>query len=131
MKVLAHIPPIRSALAEMARLVRPGGHLLMEFYNPLSLRYLAKRLGGPARISDGTTDHDVFTRYDTLEKARSYMPPGVQVVGVRGVRVFTPTSKLWSVPGLGALFERAERLACDLPGLRRLGGFMIVIAQKA
>lgn len=130
MKVLAHIPPIESALAEMARLVRPGGHLLMEFYNPLSLRYLAKRFGGPARISDGTTDHDVFTRYDTLEKARSYMPPGVRVVGVRGIRVFTPTSKLWLVPGLGALFERLERVACDLPGLRRLGGFMIVVAQK-
>ena len=130
MKVLAHIPPIESALGEMARLVRPGGHLLMEFYNPLSLRYLAKKMGGPTHISDGTTDHDVFTRYDTLEKARSYMPPGVRVVGVRGVRVVTPTSKLWSVPGLGAVFEKIERLACDLPGLRRLGGFMIVIAQK-
>jgi SAM-dependent methyltransferase len=130
MKVLAHIPAIESALAELARLVRPGGHLLLEFYNPLSLRYLAKRLGGPARIADGTTDHDVFTRYDTLAKARSYLPPGVRVLGVRGVRVLTPTSKLWSVPGLGALLERAERIACDLPGLRRLGGFMIVIAQK-
>jgi hypothetical protein len=117
-------------LAELARLVRPGGHLLLEFYNPLSLRYLAKRLGGPARIADGTTDHDVFTRYDTLAKARSYLPPGVKLLGVRGVRVLTPTSKLWSIPGLGALLERAERVACDLPGLRRLGGFMIVIAQK-
>lgn len=130
MKVLAHIPPIEGALAEMTRLVRPGGHLLMEFYNPLSLRYLAKRLGGPARISDGTTDHDVFTRYDTLQRARSYLPPGLQVVGVRGVRVVTPTSKLWAVPGLGAFFERVERIACDLPLLRRLGGFMIVIAKK-
>ena len=44
--------------------------------------------------------------------------------------VLTPTSKLWAVPGLGGLFERAERAVCDLPGLRRLGGFMIVIARK-
>jgi ubiquinone/menaquinone biosynthesis C-methylase UbiE len=130
MKVLAHIPPIQAALTELSRLVRPGGHLLLEFYNPWSLRYLAKRLGGPARIADGTTDHDVFTRYDTLEQARSYLPPGVNVVGVRGVRVVTPTSKLWAVPGLGRVFETVERLACDVPGLRRLGGFMIVIAQK-
>jgi len=130
MKVLAHIPPIGDALAELARLLRPGGHLLAEFYNPWSLRYLAKRLGGPARIADGTTDHDVFTRYDTLEQARSYLPPGMTVVGVRGVRVVTPTSKLWAVPGLGGLVERVERLACDLPGLRRLGGFMIVVARK-
>lgn len=130
MKVLAHVPPIAAALAELARLVRPGGHLLLEFYNPWSLRYLAKRLGGPARIADGTTDRDVFTRYDTLARARSYLPPGLEVVGIRGVRVVTPTSKLWAVPGLGAVCERLERLTCDLPLLRRLGGFMIVIARK-
>jgi ubiquinone/menaquinone biosynthesis C-methylase UbiE len=130
MKVLAHIPPIEAAIAELARVLRPGGHLLLEFYNPFSLRYLAKRLGGPGRIAEGTTENDVFTRYDTLEKARSYLPGGVEVVGVRGVRVLTPTSKLWSVPGLGKIFERAERVVCDLPGARRLGGFMVVIAQK-
>lgn len=130
MKVLAHIPPIEKALAEMGRLIRPGGHLLLEFYNPLSLRYLAKRWGGPARIADGTTDHDVFTRYDTLPRARAYLPPDFRVVGVRGVRVVTPTSKLWAVPGLGSVLERVEHAVCDLPGLRLLGGFMIVIAQK-
>jgi ubiquinone/menaquinone biosynthesis C-methylase UbiE len=130
MKVLAHVPPIAAAIAEMARLVRPGGHLLCEFYNPLSLRYLTKRLGGPARIASGTTDHDVFTRYDSLAAARSYLPPDVTVAGIRGVRVFTPTSKVWAIPGLGGIFEHAERLACDLPGLRRLGGFMILVCQK-
>lgn len=131
MKVLAHIPPIKEALAELSRLIRPGGHVLLEFYNPWSLRYLVKRWGGPARIADGTTDHDVFTRYDTLEKARSYLPPGLKVIGVRGVRVVTPTSKLWAVPPLGSVLERVENAVCDLPGLRRLGGFMIVIAQKS
>lgn len=131
MKVLAHIPPIQAALEELSRLLRPGGHLLAEFYNPWSLRYLAKRVGGPARIAEGTTDHDVFTRYDTLAQARSYLPPGMQVVGVRGVRVVTPTSKLWAVPGLGRIIERVEHAACDLPGLRLLGGFMILVARKA
>ena len=130
MKVLAHIPPIEAAIAELARLTRPGGHMLLEFYNPLSLRYLAKRFGGPGHIAEGTTERDVFTRYDSLARARSYLPAGVELVGIRGVRVLTPTSKLWSVPGLGGLFERAERAVCDLPGARRLGGFMIVIARK-
>jgi SAM-dependent methyltransferase len=130
MKVLAHVPPIREATAELARLVRPGGHLLLEFYNPMSLRYLAKRLGGPGRIAEGTTESDVFTRYDTLAAARSYLPPDLRMVGVRGVRVFTPTSRVWAVPGLGPMFAAMEKLACDLPGLRRLGGFMVVIAQK-
>jgi SAM-dependent methyltransferase len=130
MKVLAHVPPIQDAVRELARLVRPGGHLLLEFYNPWSLRYLAKRLGGPARIADGTTDHDVYTRYDTLAQARSYLPPELSLVGVRGVRVVTPTSSVFRLPPLALAFSAAERLACDLPGLRNLGGFLILVAQK-
>lgn len=130
MKVLPHVPPIREALAELARLVRPGGHLLLEFYNPWSLRYLAKRLGGPARIADGTTDRDVYTRYDTLAQARSYLPPGVTPVAVRGVRVVTPVSSVFRVEAVGRLFAAAERVACDLPILRGLGGFLILVARK-
>jgi SAM-dependent methyltransferase len=130
MKVLAHVPPIREAVAELARIVRPGGHLLLEFYNPYSLRYLAKVLGGAAPIADGTTDRDVYTRYDTLATARGYLPAGLEYVGVRGVRVVTPTSKVFNVPVLAGLFEQAERRACDLPLLRNLGGFQVVIARK-
>jgi ubiquinone/menaquinone biosynthesis C-methylase UbiE len=130
MKVLAHVPPIREALAELARVTRPGGHLLLEFYNPRSLRYLAKLLGGAAPIAEGTTDRDVYTRYDTLDTARSYLPADVEYVGMRGVRVVTPTSHVFKVPGLASLFEQAERVACDLPGLRNLGGFLILVARK-
>ena len=131
MKVLAHVPPIERAVAELARLVRPGGHLLLEFYNPFSLRYLAKRLGGPGRIAaDGTTENDVYTRFDTLARARSYLPAGVDLITVRGVRVVTPSSHVFRVPQLARLFAWAERAACDLPFLRNLGGFMILVAQK-
>ena len=130
MKVLAHIPPIQEALAELARLVRPGGHLLLEFYNPYSLRYLAKRLGGPARIADGTTDHDVFTRYDTVSEARAYLPDGVELVGVRGVRIVTPAARVFAFPPAGKLFTWIEQAACDLPLLRQLGGFVILVARK-
>lgn len=130
MKVLPHVPLIREALAELARVVRPGGHLLLEFYNPYSLRYLAKRMGGPAPIADGTTDHDVFTRYDTEAEARAYLPPGVEAVSVRGVRILTPTSRVYDFAPLGALFSRVERVACDLPFLRNLGGFLILVARK-
>lgn len=130
MKVLAHVPPIQEALAELTRLVRPGGHLLLEFYNPHSLRYLGKRFGGPAAIDAATTDHDVFTRYDNLDQARSYLPPNVELVGTRGVRIFTPTSAVFKVSALGRLFSWAEHKACDLPALRNFGGFLILIARK-
>jgi SAM-dependent methyltransferase len=131
MKVLAHVPPIGRAIAELARLLRPGGHLLLEFYNPLSLRYLAKRIGGPGRIADdGTTEGDVYTRFDTLARARSYLPPDLEMVAVRGVRIFTPTSRVFAFPPLGRLFSWAERAACDAPLLRNFGGFLILIARK-
>jgi len=130
MKVLAHVPPIRQAVAELARVVRPGGHLLLEFYNPWSLRYLAKRLGGPAQIASGTTDHDVFTRYDTATQASGYLGADLEVVGMRGVRVVTPTSTVFRMPPLARLFTLAERTACDLPVLKNLGGFLILVARK-
>ncbi|MDX2021300.1 MAG: class I SAM-dependent methyltransferase [Deltaproteobacteria bacterium] len=130
MKVLAHVPPIKEALAELARLVRPGGHLLLEFYNPYSLRYLTKKYGGPQTINQSTTDHDVFTRYDTVEQAASYLPANVELVGTRGVRIFTPTSSVFKLAPLGKLFSWAEHKACDLPLLRNLGGFVILIARK-
>jgi SAM-dependent methyltransferase len=130
MKVLAHVPPIADAIVELARIVRPGGHLLLEFYNPWSLRYLAKRVGGPGQIAANTNESDVFTRYDTAAQARAYLPPELEVVGVRGVRVVTPTSKVFALPPLGRFFSWAERAACDAPFLRHLGGFLIVIARK-
>jgi ubiquinone/menaquinone biosynthesis C-methylase UbiE len=130
MKVLPHVPPIREALAELTRLCRPGGHLLLEFYNPWSLRYLAKRLAGPGRIANATTESDVYTRFDSPARARSYLPANVELLGVRGVRVLTPASMVYRLPGFGQLFARAERLVCDLPGLRNLGGFLILTARK-
>ena len=130
MKVLAHVAPIKEALAELTRLVRPGGHLLLEFYNPYSLRYLGKRFGGPAKIDQSTTDHDVFTRYDTIAQATTYLPSNVELVGTRGVRIFTPTSSVFKLAPVGKVFSWAEHAACDLPLLRGLGGFVILIARK-
>jgi ubiquinone/menaquinone biosynthesis C-methylase UbiE len=129
-KVLAHVEDIRAALAELARVTRRGGYLLLEFYNPLSLRYLVKRLKRPNPISEKTSDDAVFTRYDSLAAVRSYLPPDCHVVTVRGVRVVTVTALLHRVPALHRLLARLERGAADAPVLRRLGGFMIVVAQK-
>src|SRR5262245_19004491 len=53
-KVLAHVHDIRAALAEMAWVVRPGGHMIAEFYNPHSFRGLAKRFGPAGAISHAT-----------------------------------------------------------------------------
>ena len=51
-------------------------------------------------------------------------------MGVRGVRVVTPTSKVFDWDPLARLFTWAEHAAKDAPLLRHLGGFLIVIARK-
>lgn len=129
-KVLAHVEAIEQALREFARVLRPGGRLLAEFYNPLSLRYLIKRLKRPSLISERTSDEAVFTRYDSLARIRSYLPDDLQLETVRGIRIVTPVSYAHRVPVVGQALRAIERGVCDLPGIRRLGGFLLVVARK-
>ncbi len=129
-KVLAHVQPIEKALAELGRVLRPSGRLIAEFYNPLSLRYLVKRLKPPTAISLQTSDEAVYTRYDSLAQIRRYLPRDLEIETVRGIRILTPVSHLHRVPILGPALRFAETQAADAPGLRRLGGFMVVVAKK-
>lgn len=129
-KVLPHIAEIRAALAEMARVVRPGGIVLAEFYNPLSLRYLIKRWKSPTRISECATDEAVFTRYDTVRRARTYLPDDLEWLGARGVRIVTPVSHALRVPGVGVALRQAEEALARVPALAHLAGFAVVIARK-
>ncbi|HJL06242.1 MAG TPA: methyltransferase domain-containing protein [Polyangiaceae bacterium LLY-WYZ-15_(1-7)] len=128
-KVLAHVPALADALAEAARVLRPSGRLLAELYNPLSLRYLAKRLAGPQPISDGRTEADVYTRWDPPWVLRRVLPPGLELVDVHGVRVVTPAAFVHRLPGVSALFRRAEHAALRSP-LRWLGGFLVAELQR-
>jgi SAM-dependent methyltransferase len=129
-KVLAHVARIADAVAELARVTRPGGHLILEFYNRLSLRYLIKRLKAPTRISERETDDAVFTRYDGLDDMRRYLPAGLEVVALRGVRVVTPFSHVFRFGPVGRAFRALERAACDAPLLRRFGGFLVLVVRK-
>jgi len=128
-KVLAHIPDIRTALSEMTRVVRPGGHVIAEFYNPRSVRALAKRLAGPLPVGDAIKEDVVFTRFDKPEDVPSLAPRNVRVVAQRGIRIVTPAAKVLELPVVGEAFRRAEHMLCDGP-LARLGGFYVVALRK-
>jgi ubiquinone/menaquinone biosynthesis C-methylase UbiE len=129
-KVLAHIPPIADALAEMARVVRPGGWVLAEFYNTRSIRRLVKAMKPATAVSDTTNDEAVYTRYDSADDIRGYLPPSLKWVTSRGIRIVTPVAQIHQVPGLGALVRAAEHRLADLPIARDLGGFLVVCAQR-
>lgn len=129
-KVLAHIPDIEKALSEMARVTRPGGTVVAEFYNPLSFRGLAKRLAPAGRVAEGTHEDRVFTRFDTPLDIRRLVPDGMSIVGSRGIRIATPAARLMRIPVARTVFRGAERALCDSP-LRFFAGFFVVAMRRA
>lgn len=128
-KVLAHVPDIGRALSEMARVTRPGGVILAEFYNPWSLRGLAKRLGPAGKISDTTRESAVFTRFDSPRVLPKILPPGTRIEAARGIRIVTPAAFAMTVPGLAGALRAAERFLCDTPAAS-LGGFYVAVVRK-
>ncbi|MDQ3339991.1 MAG: class I SAM-dependent methyltransferase [Myxococcota bacterium] len=129
-KVLAHIPDIAGAMREMARVVKPGGWVLAEFYNARSIRRLVKAVKPPTAVSDKTHDEHVYTRYDDAPAIKSYLPDDLEWVTSRGIRVITPIAQVLDVPVLGRAVRWAEHRLADLPGARNLGGFLVACCRK-
>jgi SAM-dependent methyltransferase len=129
-KVLAHVEEIETALSEAARVLRPGGRAVLEFYNRHSLRFLAKRIGGAGKISASTDESQVFTRWDALGELLTILPGEFELERIAGVRVFTPAAFIHRVPGLRRVVRKAEFLARDAPLLRRWGGFLVLVLRR-
>ncbi len=129
-KVLAHVPDLGGALREMTRVTRPGGVILAELYNPLSLRGLAKRLAPAGKISDSTDESAVYTRFDLPWILPRVLPPGVRVEKTFGVRIVTPFAGAMRVPGLGAVLRAAEHRLMASP-LAVFGGFFVAALRKS
>jgi ubiquinone/menaquinone biosynthesis C-methylase UbiE len=128
-KVLAHIESIRQALAEMTRVLRPGGRFLGDFYNPRSLRGLIKKLKPPTAVAKTATDEHVFTRYDTPAAVLGYYPENLEHRRFYGVRVLTPFAGVLKLPGISSFWTQAENRA-GRSCLWRFGGFLVTVAQK-
>ncbi len=128
-KVLAHVPEIDRALREMARVVRPGGHLVYDIYNRASLRYLNKRLFGPRATSGSFDESAITTRFWTLAEAEAHRPPGTEIERVSGIRVVTAHELQCRLPVLGAVTRRAEWALMDGP-LARYAGFIVLTLRR-
>src|ERR1019366_8962922 len=112
-KVLAHVPEIGRALAEMARVTRPGGVVLAEFYNPFSMRGLLKRFGPAGAISASKRESAVYTRFDSPWVIPRILPPSLHIEAARGVRIVTPTARAMRVPFVRDVLRRIERGLAD------------------
>ena len=121
-KVLPHVPEIRKALLEIARVVRDDGTLVLEFYNSISLKYLANNISSFFRKK-------VYLRYDNVQRIKQYLPDGWRIVKIRGIRIFTPFSFVHKVAFFSKLFNSLERKFCDSV-LKYFGGYFVVVLKK-
>jgi ubiquinone/menaquinone biosynthesis C-methylase UbiE len=129
-KVLAHVPEIGRALAEMARVTRPGGVVLAEFYNPMSMRGLVKRLGPARAISASQRESAVYTRFDAPWVIPRILPPSLHIETARGVRIVTPAAGVMRVPVLRDVVRRIERGLADTRAAV-FGGFYVAVLRKS
>jgi ubiquinone/menaquinone biosynthesis C-methylase UbiE len=129
-KVLAHVPEIDRAIAELARVTRPGGHLVLEFYNRWSLRYLARRASGARKIGASHDEGDIPTRWDSPREILDRLPSFLTPIEVRGVRVVTPAAMVHRIEPISRAISAAERLALRSP-LRWFGGFLVVVLARS
>jgi ubiquinone/menaquinone biosynthesis C-methylase UbiE len=118
-KVLPHVPEIRQAMEEIVRVTKPDGKIFVEFYNPYSFKALTNGISSILRGGKA-----LYIRYDTFSKVRSYLPEGWEVKSIRGVRIFAPFARLYTLPGLSRLFCFLEGKCCDSV-LRIFGGYMV------
>lgn len=129
-KTLPHVPDLALALGEMARVVRPGGVLVAELYNPRSARHLAKRWLPAGRVAEGT-ERDVYVRFDDRRALERALPPGCTVERARGIRTLIPVAAVLELPVVGPLVERAERRVADTRLGIELGGFVAWVIRRA
>ena len=128
-KVLAHVPGWEKCLEEMARVTRPGGHLIFDIYNRNSLRYLIKRVFGPRKTSGEFDEAAISTRFLTPAEAEGVLPAGTRVVDRAGIRITTVHPAVCRVPVLGAIHDRVEWALMGSP-LAALAGFYVFVAER-
>lgn len=128
-KVLAHVGDIGRALSEMARVTRPGGIILAEFYNPISLRGLLKRVAPPGRISRFTKEDAVYTRFDPPWVVPRLLPPKTRLERSYGVRIITPAASALRFPVLRTILPPLERFLSSTPA-SFFAGFYVAAIRK-
>ncbi|MBX7077992.1 MAG: methyltransferase domain-containing protein [Nannocystaceae bacterium] len=128
-KVLSHVPELERALAEMLRVVRPGGHLVFDVYNRHSLRYLIKRAFGPRATSQQFDEAAISTAFLTPDEVVRKLPPGGRLVARAGIRVLVPHPAVFAVPGVGAAVRALEWSLMDSPAAR-FAGFAVYTVEK-
>ncbi len=128
-KVLSHVPELATAISEMARVTREGGHVFIELYNRHSLRYLARLVRGGATIARGVGENQVFYRFYSVPEMVRHLPDCLVLEKKHGVRIFTLLPSMMGWPLIGRALKSMER-RCSGGVLARLGGFCVLHCRR-
>jgi hypothetical protein len=113
----------------MARVTKPGGVVLAEFYNPLSLRGLAKRIGPAGHVSSRLRESAVYTRFDAPWTVRRILPPSLRFEAARGARILVPAAAIMRLPWVRDAARTIERRLADTPA-SFFAGFYIAVLRR-
>lgn len=124
----------RSLLGEAARVVAPGGHVLVDIENPRSLRGLALGIRKPITVVRShviVEDDHRLTRYDTPARLADLTPPELERVAIHAARTLVLSRRALEIPLLGRILARAEWWARDRALVRSFGASLLVVLRRA
>ncbi len=116
-RVLPHVPEIQKAVAEIKRVLSPGGKALLMFYNKGSLKHFTRRKN---------MEEKVYTRFYTVPEILALDP---ELRFVRGVKIFPCPRFVTQYSALHALYMTLEGCASYTP-LKRFGGNIFFELEK-
>jgi ubiquinone/menaquinone biosynthesis C-methylase UbiE len=115
-KVLPHIVNVDHAIAEMARVTKKGGTVILEFYNALNIRRFYR--------------YDYYTDWMTPRRARSLVSTeSLEIKKIYGAGTTMHLNSVCKIPGI---FELVSWLDAKLATTRlnSLSAFYIIVCER-
>jgi SAM-dependent methyltransferase len=124
----------RSSLAELARVLVPGGVAICQIDNPRSLWGAYHGIRHPGTVIEKgplVVESDRgLTRFDTLPRLVEMLPPNLALADLHGLRVFAAWPRLLSIPIVGRVVAGLEWFARDRALLRGFGAHLLCVLRR-
>jgi SAM-dependent methyltransferase len=124
----------RQLLREAARVTADGGTVFVQIANSRSLRGFIEGIRNPITVVSRRRmilgDRYGLTRWDTLSRFMSFLPPELEVVRVHGLGVVIPHNATLQIPIVGRVLSRFEWRLRDMGVARRFGAQLLVVMRR-
>ncbi|MCK4919013.1 MAG: class I SAM-dependent methyltransferase [Candidatus Pacebacteria bacterium] len=118
-KVLPHIENIDLAIREMRRVTKKEGYLILEFYNPYSIK----------KITDTISGNNVYTRYDSIKKIKKMTKKhNIEIRKIYGIKIIILElfSKIRIIKKIFLFLDKKLSLSM----FKYFAGYIIIIAKN-